>query len=417
MEKPVLVASEIPNAIDAPKSVRLQIALFGRTNTGKSSFLNMVAGQETAVTSAIPGTTTDTVEKTMELLPIGPVVFLDTAGIDDKSRLSKKRLEKTKKTFDRADIGLIITEPSIWGKHEEHLALELKKRNTPAIIVVNKTDRWSPSEKFLKILKTKGTDILLCSSTESGKRNRYISSFKELLIKVLPEDFLKPRPIIGDLVPKMSLAILIVPIDLAAPKGRIILPQVQVIRDLLDHTCAALTVKENGYKKMLAALKKPPAIAVCDSQVADKIAKETPKAVKCTTFSILFSRYKGDLEESVRGAAVLDGLKETDRILIAEACSHHPVEDDIGRVKLPKWLAKHLGFKPRIDTVSGRDYPDDLSKYRLVIHCGACMITRKEMLLRIEKCKNAGVAVTNYGVCICHMFGILDRMLGPFLIR
>lgn len=416
MELFAAIKPESPDTDKTPKSLRLQIGLFGRTNTGKSTFLNMVAGQDVAVTSSLAGTTTDTVEKTMELLPAGPVVFLDTAGIDDKGRLSKKRLEKTKKIFERADIGLIITEPSIWGRYEENLALELKKRNTPVIIVVNKADLHGPSGTFLKKLRSKGAGILFCSSTDAVRRKEYVSAFRELLIKALPDEYLRPRPIIGDLVPKGSLAFLIVPIDFAAPKGRIILPQVQVIRDLLDHGCASLTVKENGLKKMLASLKRPPAMVVCDSQVAFKTAKETPKNIKCTTFSILFSRYKGDLEESVRGAAVLDSLKKSDRILIAEACSHHPVEGDIGRVKLPKWLAKHLGFKPRIDTVSGRDYPRDLSRYRLVIHCGACMITRKEMLLRIEKCKKAGVAVTNYGVCICHLFGILNRVLEPFSI-
>lgn len=399
---------------DTPKSLRLQIGLFGRTNVGKSSFLNMVAGQDVAITSVVPGTTTDVVEKTMELLPVGPVVFLDTAGIDDVSELSSERIRKTKKIFDRADVAVLIVEPEVWSEYEEDMVRELSAKKIPVIIAVNKIDAKKPSDGFIEKVKTKSAEIIQCSSTDKDHRDKNVSLLKESLIRLAPDNFLNPKAIIGDIVPEGALAFLIIPIDFEAPKGRIILPQVQVIRDLLDFNGASLVAKESEYKAMLGKLKTQPDIVVCDSQVADKMVADTPDGVKCTTFSILFSRYKGDLEESVKGVFALDTISKDDKILIAEACSHHPIEGDIGRIKMPKWMEKYLGFMPKIDVSCGRDYPDNLSEYKLVIHCGACMITRREMLSRIEKCRAAGVAMTNYGVCISYMFGVLDRVLEPF---
>lgn len=397
-----------------PKSLRLQIGLFGRTNVGKSSFLNMVAGQDVAITSPVPGTTTDVVEKVMELLPIGPVVFLDTAGVDDVSVLSDLRIRKSKKIFDRADVILLITEPQVWTSFEENIIAEAKKRNTPYIVVVNKVDLAKPTDKFLGKIINASDRYILCSGINLKDRDIYVNALKKSLLEICPADFLNPPPLIRDLLPEKGLAVMIIPIDKEAPKGRLILPQAQSIRDALDCNAAALIVKENEYAHTLKNLKNPPDIVMCDSQVVDKMVLDTPSSVKCTTFSILFARYKGDLLEMVKGLSVIDKLKEKDKILIAESCSHHAIEDDIGRVKIPRWLKKHLGFCPQIEICSGRDYPENLEDYKLVVHCGGCMITRREMLARIQATVEQKVGITNYGVCIAYLQGVLERVLSPF---
>ena len=400
--------------LKTPKSLRLQIGLFGRVNVGKSTFLNYVSSQEVSITSPHPGTTTDVVEKTMELLPVGPVVFLDTAGLDDVSVLSKLRLKKTRKIFERSDIFVLLTEPGIWGEYEKRIKEESLARNIPLIVVINKIDVKKLDEAFVKQVNSYSQHIIICSSLDKGGRDEVIYQFKQHLIEVCPADFVNPPAIIGDLVPAGGSAVLIVPIDLEAPKGRIILPQVQAIRDLLDNDAAALVVKEREYKPLLDNLKRPPDIVVCDSQVVMKMAADTPPAVKCTTFSILFSRYKGDLTEAVKAVAAIDNLKPRDRVLIAEACSHHPIEDDIGRVKIPRWLRQYVGGDLKIDTYAGRDYPDNLKEYKLIIHCGGCMIGRREMLSRINRAKESGVPITNYGLCISFLHGVIERVLSPF---
>jgi [FeFe] hydrogenase H-cluster maturation GTPase HydF len=397
-----------------PKSLRLQIGLFGRTNVGKSSFLNMIAGQDVALTSPVPGTTTDVVEKSMELLPIGPVVFLDTGGLDDTSVLAEQRIQRTTKIFDRADVAVLVAEPNQWTAFEERVLSEATSKKLPCIIVVNKTDLAAPSESFLQQLQAHTKNVILCSSTETAHRGKYIAAFKEALTQVCPDEFINAPPLVGDLLPPGGLAILIVPIDLQAPKGRLILPQVQTIRDALDNDAATVIVKEREYAHLLQTLGRKPDLVVCDSQVVLKMVADTPDDIPCTTFSILMARYKGDLIEEARGAALIDSLKDGDRVLVAEACSHHPLEDDIGRVKIPRWLRQYLGVKIQIDTASGRDYPENLQDYKLVIHCGACMLTRREMLVRIQKAREKGVAVTNYGVCISHVQGVLKRALSPF---
>jgi len=402
------------NMKKTPESLRLQIGLFGRTNVGKSSFLNMVASQDVAITSPLPGTTTDVVKKSMELLPLGPVVLLDTAGLDDKSALSELRIKKSIKIFDRSDIFVLLVEPDMWSEYEDNILEEAQKRNTPVIIVVNKTDLKEPDRSFIEDLKKKTKNVILCSSIDTEKRDRYLDLFKKYLLLVCPEDFMKSPPIIGDLISPGGLAILIVPIDLQAPKGRLILPQVQTIRDVLDSDGAIMVVKEREYSYVLDNLKRPPDIVVCDSQVVLKMVEDTPKNIKCTTFSILFSRYKGDLIESVKGVRAIDRLKSGDKILIAEACSHHALEDDIGRVKIPRWIRQYIGGDLQIDVYAGRDYPENLSEYKLVVHCGGCMITRREMLFRIHKAKEAGVPITNYGICISRVQGVLERALSPF---
>jgi [FeFe] hydrogenase H-cluster maturation GTPase HydF len=397
-----------------PKSLRLQLGLFGRTNVGKSTFLNMVAGQDVSITSDIAGTTTDVVEKSMELLPVGPVVFLDTAGVDDKSELSSLRLVKTKKIFDRADIIILLVEANLWSDFEKGVVLEAEKRNISLVIVINKVDQKKPKKDFIEKIKKYTDFYLLVSSLDIKKRDKYVNLLKSYLIKCCPDDFINPPSLVGDLLPEDGLATLIVPIDLEAPKGRIILPQVQTIRDCLDNKQMALVVKESQYSNSLSRLKNNPDLVICDSQVVSFMVKNTPDKVKCTTFSIIFSRNKGDLIEEVKATVVIDSLENGDRVLIAEACSHHPIEDDIGRIKIPKWLKQYTGKKLQIDSCAGRDYPDDLSEYKLIIHCGGCMITRREMLFRIQKAKEQNVALTNYGLAISHLQGVLDRVLSPF---
>jgi [FeFe] hydrogenase H-cluster maturation GTPase HydF len=397
-----------------PKSLRLQIGLFGRTNVGKSSFLNLVAGQDVAITSPVAGTTTDVVEKSMELLPLGPVVFLDTAGLDDVSVLAELRLKKTVKIFDRSDMFVLILEPNKWTDYEEHIIEEARGRKIPPVLVINKIDVEGPTERFLMNLREKSDKVLLCSSIDFSGRDRAINLFKKYLIEACPEEFLTPPPLVGDLLPPGGLAALIVPIDLQAPKGRLILPQVQTIREALDFDASVLVVKEREYVHALENLKTPPDLAVCDSQVVLKMVADTPDTIKCTTFSILFCRNKGDLVEMARGAAVIETLRANDKILIAEACSHHAIEDDIGRVKIPRWLRQYVGGDLKIDVYSGRDYPENLKEYKLVVHCGGCMLTRREMLSRIQKAKEEKVPITNYGLCISFSQGVIKRVLSPF---
>ncbi len=397
-----------------PKSLRLHIGIFGRTNVGKSSFLNMVAGQDVAITSSVPGTTTDVVEKTMELLPLGPVVFLDTAGLDDRSLLGKKRLERTRRALDRSDIVLILTEAGVWGEFEQALTDEAKTRKKPSMVVVNKADEKEPSAEFMTDLPVSNARAIVVSSVKKESREACVNALKQALIALCPEDFLRTPSLLADLVPAGGLAVLVVPIDLQAPKGRLILPQVQVLRDVLDNDAAVLVVKEREYAAFLKNLKYPPDIVICDSQVVMKMSADTPPGVKCTTFSILFARFKGDLVELARGAAAIERLKPGDKVLIAESCSHHAAEDDIGRVKIPRWLKAYVGGDLDVTVFAGRDYPVNLKDFKLVIHCGSCMLTRGEMLLRIHQAKEAGVPVTNYGIAISLVQGVFKRVLSPF---
>ncbi len=397
-----------------PKSNRLHIAIFGRTNVGKSSLLNMIAGQDIAITSHIAGTTTDVVEKSMELLPIGPVVFLDTAGLDDISDLADKRIKKTEKIFDRSEIIILVIEPNKWTDYEEKIVTKAENKNIPAIILVNKIDIKRPDKTFISYIKDKVDYVIPLSCMDKINRNRYINEIKNDIKRVLPEDFIKPLTIVGDLIKSGGTAILVTPIDLEAPKGRLILPQVQTIRDILDNDATAIVVKETGLVNILKKLKNKPDIVIGDSQVVKKMCNDIPDNLTCTTFSILFFRNKGNLIEAVKGAVHIENLKPGDRVLIAEACSHHPLADDIGRVKIPKWLRQYTGGDLDIDVFSGRDYPEDINDYKLVIHCGGCMLTRKEMLNRIEIVRESNVPITNYGVAISYLQGVLNRTLSPF---
>jgi len=399
---------------EAPKAMRFQIGLFGRTNTGKSSLLNLIVGSDVAVTSPEAGTTTDVVEKAMELLPLGPVLFLDTGGLDDASILGDRRRQRTAAAFRRCDAVLLVLEAAVWGGVEESVLKSCAEHKLPLILVVNKTDLRPPSIPELEGLRRKSPQVLTVSCRKPEGRDAFLAGLKSALQAAAPEGLLQAPFLLGDLVPAGGLAVFVVPIDLQAPKGRLILPQVQSIREALDSDAAVLVVKERELAAVLGRLKAKPDLVVCDSQAVLKVTADVPSEVPCTTFSILFARAKGDLVAAARGAGRLARLREGDRVLIAEACSHHALEDDIGRVKIPRWLRQFTGVGLDITVCSGRDFPKDLYSYQLVIHCGACTLNRREMLGRLDEARQAGVPVTNYGVAIAALQGVAGRVLNPF---
>lgn len=394
----------------APKGLRLHIGIFGRRNVGKSSLLNAITRQQVSIVSDQAGTTTDPVEKPMELLPLGPVLFIDTAGIDDTGALGELRVEKTRQVLDRTDLAVLVTEAGEWGEFEEKLLAEFQERKLPIIVVMNKCDLGRPRPTLRERLAQTGVRVVETAASQG----QGILDFRQALLDSAPDDFVNQTTILSDLVGPGEMAVLVVPIDKEAPKGRLIVPQVQSIRDLLDHDAYCLVVKERELYQALSNLKAPPQLVVTDSQVFLKVAANTPRDLKLTSFSILFARYKGDLVEQVRGTLAIERLKRGDRILIAEVCSHHPIADDIGRVKIPRWLTQYVGSKLEFVHVQGHDFPQDLSPYQLVVHCGACMWNRREMLNRILYCRRAGVPITNYGLTIAYSLGILERVLEPF---
>jgi len=396
--------------IGTPKSFRLHIGIFGRRNVGKSSLLNAMTRQNVSIVSEIAGTTTDPVEKPMELLPIGPVLFIDTAGIDDAGTLGDLRVQRTRKIFDRTDLGLVVTEAGIWGEFEEGILRELRSRKIPAVVIFNKTDLAEPSKELSDRLKNEKVPTVHTVASKGGG----VLELREALVRAAPEEFINAPTILGDLVPAGELVVLVVPIDLEAPKGRLILPQVNAIRDVLDIDSYCMVVKERELRDALDRLKRPPVLVVTDSQGFLKVAGDTPKEIPLTSFSILFARHKGDLDEFVRGAMAIETLQPGDRILIAEACTHHPIGDDIGRVKIPRWLMQYVGGKLEVETTQGHDFPDDLGRFKLVVHCGGCMWNRREMLTRILRCREAGVPIANYGMTIAYSLGIFERALSPF---
>ena len=394
--------------MNTPRSMRLQIGLFGRRNAGKSSLFNRLLHQEVSIVSEVPGTTTDPVERAMELQPIGPVQFIDTAGLDDAGVLGEKRTAKSRAVADRVDVALLVTEA--WAEDEKRLVSLFAEKKIPLIIVCTKADMRA--DRVLEQAAGEGGygEVVTVSAVDGTGMAR----LREALIRAVPEDFLTPATIIGDLVRPGSVVVLVVPIDKEAPRGRLILPQVQVLRDVLDQDACSLVVKERELAPMLKELKHPPALVVTDSQAFLKVAADTPRDVLMTSFSVLFARFKGDLYPLARGAQALLRLKPGARVLMAEACTHHPICEDIGRVKLPRWLEQSVGGKLEIVTSPGRDFPADVKDFDLIIHCGGCMLTRREMLIRIERAKEAGVAITNYGLAIAACLGILDRALEPF---
>ena len=387
----------------ALKSMRLHIGVFGKTNVGKSSLLNRITNQEISIVSEIAGTTTDVVEKSMELLPVGPVTFLDTAGLDDNTELGEKRIEKTMKIVNRIDVGVIVCDFNGLDDYEKELIKKFDELKIPYLIVENKCDiKKSEIEGFKNVLYTSVKD------DES-----LVFRFKEALVKLLPDDFVNSPKIAGDLVPEKSTVILVIPIDKEAPKGRIILPQVQTIRDLLDSDCLSYVVKETELKQALENLKTPPALVVTDSQAFRQVSEIVPENIPLTSFSILFARLKGDLDEFIKGAEAIENLKDGDCVLILESCTHHAIEDDIGRVKIPNLLRKRTGKNLVIHNYAGHDFPD-ISDYKLIIHCGACMTNRREVLSRILIANQANVPITNYGVVISYCLGILPRAINIF---
>lgn len=395
------------------KSLRLHIGIFGKTNVGKSAFLNRITNQDISIVSEIAGTTTDVVEKSMELLPVGAVVFLDTAGINDTTALGKERIEKTMKVINRTDVAVIICDYKGFDEYEIGLVKKFEELKIPFMVVVNKSDVEEISDVALEKIKSvvgENTPILKTSATSDKE---IVFKFKAKLVKMLPEDFVNSPKIVGDLVPPKSTVILVIPIDKEAPKGRIILPQVQTIRDLLDSDCLSYSVKVSELAEAINNLKESPALVVTDSQAFREVSQIVPENIPLTSFSILFARLKGDLKAFAEGAKAIDELKDGDKVLILESCTHHAIEDDIGRVKIPNLLLKKTGKNLVIENYAGHDLPD-ISKYNLIIHCGACMTNKREVLSRILLANEKGISITNYGMTISYCLGIMDRAMKIF---
>jgi [FeFe] hydrogenase H-cluster maturation GTPase HydF len=390
------------------QSERLHIAFIGKRNAGKSSLMNKFIGQDLAIVSNIPGTTTDPVKKAMELLPFGPVVLIDTAGIDDIGELGQKRISKTIQIISEADFALIVLDSQIKLSDEEiNLISHLKTLELPFLCVINKSDLGINNE-LIEELDSLGLKhhSVSCITGES------IYELKEKVIRMLPDA--EDPPLVGDLIKQHDIIVLVVPIDLGAPKGRLIMPQVQTIRESLDEDAIVVVVKDKELIAALSKLGEQPKLVVTDSQAIMRVAADVPDEIPLTTFSILMARYKGDLPQYVKGLKRIEELKNNDKVLIAEACSHHAQEDDIGKIKIPRWLRLYTKKNLEIDIRNGHDYPENLSDYKLIIHCGGCMLTRKAMQIRIKQAKLMDVPIVNYGVAISYMHGAIPRALLPF---
>lgn len=395
---------------DTPTGSRLHISIFGRRNAGKSSLINALTQQGAAIVSDVPGTTTDPVVKAMEILPLGPVVIIDTAGIDDTGDLGALRVEKTLRVIDRTDLAVLVLDPAVPpGDFEADLLTRLRAQQRPVVAVINKADLADDSAAAFAWAAAHALPAVRVSTlTRSG-----LDELKRLLITHAPAELLQPS-VLDDLVRPGDCVVLVTPIDKAAPKGRLILPQVMTIRDALDHDAYTLVVKERELKHALANLRTKPKLVVTDSQAVLKAAADTPEDIPFTTFSILMARLKGDLEQLVRGVKAVEQLRPGAKVLIAEACTHHRQADDIGKVQIPRWLRQHVGGDLDFHFSSGPDFPPDLASYDLVIHCGACMINRQEMLSRGLRADAAHVPMVNYGVFLSHVHGVLERALRPF---
>lgn len=396
---------------ETPRSERIHIALFGRRNAGKSSLINALTGQNIAVVSAVKGTTTDPVYKAMELLPLGPVVFIDTAGLDDEGELGELRKKKSLEVLYKTDIALLVIDPTHGlGELEVQIADKIKSRNIPLIAIVNKADIRKLDESEIKFV----VETLKVKVCEVSSYTKYgIDNLKKIISESVSSEDSK-FSILGDLVSPGDVVVLVTPIDKAAPKGRLILPQQQTIRDLLECDCIAVVTKEHELKETLSSLLKKPKLVITDSQVFLKVAADTPKDIMMTSFSILFARHKGDLSELVKGAAAIRRLQDGDKILIAEACTHHQQPDDIGKVKIPRWLRQATGKSLIFEFSNGISYPENLREYSLVVHCGGCMLNKRAMNYRIEQAVSSGVPIVNYGVLIAYVQGMLERALRPF---
>ena len=392
-----------------PNANRLHIAIFGKRNMGKSTLINAITNQNIAIVSDYAGTTTDPVYKAMEILPIGPVVLIDTAGFDDEGALGELRIEKTLEVIKKTDIALLVVDSKGFSYFDVNIINKLKETNTPFIVVLNKSDLNDSNCIFLEELKAEDYIFTQVSAKEKIK----IEELKNLIIKHSPKSFEQPS-ILGELINPGDHVVLVTPIDTGMPKGRLILPQVQMIRDILDNDAIVHQCKEKELRYLLDSLKIKPKLVITDSQVFSSVSADTPEDIALTSFSILFAKYKGDLFKLVEGAKALKNLKAGDKVLIAEACTHHAQPDDIGTVKIPRWIKSHINSDIIFEFTSGRDYPDNLHEYKLVIHCGACTLNRKEMLNRIESSLEKGTPIINYGLCIAYLHGIFERALKPF---
>lgn len=395
-----------------PASERVHISFFGRRNAGKSSVINAITGQDLAIVSSVRGTTTDPVYKSMELLPLGPVMIIDTPGIDDEGELGALRVRKSYQVLNKTDIAILVID-STSGKGPEEYALlhKFHEKHIPYLVVYNKIDLLSNQEVKDLAMSVRSGEVLVSASTGMN-----IYELKEKIASLKPEDTHK-FPLIQDLISPLDLVILVVPIDKAAPKGRLILPQQQTIRDILERGALSLVVRDTELKSTLEHFRTQgitPKLVVTDSQAFARVSRDTPEDITLTSFSILFARYKGELETQLKGVAALSTLKDGDRILVAEGCTHHRQCGDIGTCKIPDWIRNYTGQNPVFEFTSGTEFPDDVSSYKMVIHCGSCMLNEREMKYRIACCEDQGVPITNYGILIAQVTEILKRSLGPF---
>ncbi len=395
-----------------PASERVHIGFFGRRNAGKSSVMNAVTGQDLAVVSDVRGTTTDPVYKSMELLPLGPVVMMDTPGIDDEGELGALRVRKSYQVLNKTDVAVLVIDGGVGVTPEDKALLKrIREKKIPYVIAVNKKELAAPDalEKIVDELSSEdGQIIAVSAATGEG-----IDELKEQIAAAADTE--EPeRYIVRDLLKPSDVAVLVVPIDKAAPKGRLILPQQQTIRDILEADAVSVVVKETELKNVLGQFQNKPKMVITDSQAFEKVAADTPEDILLTSFSILFARYKGDLAAVVKGVTALDTLEDGDAILISEGCTHHRQCDDIGTVKLPRWIREYTGKEIRIETTSGTEFPDDLTKYKMIVHCGGCMLNEREMKYRLKCAEDQGVPMTNYGITIAYMKGILKRSVEVF---
>lgn len=392
---------------DTPSANRLQIGLYGRRNSGKSSLLNALTGQEVSLVSEVAGTTTDPVAKAMEWHPLGPVLFYDTAGFDDEGELGAQRVERTEKTLEKVDVALLV----FAGKdiaEETAFARRLKEKHIPTVAVLNQTDLLSDEERDERLARI-GKATGLKPVAVSARERRGIEQVREALVRAVPEDF-GARSIVGGLAGPGDTVLLVMPQDIQAPKGRLILPQVQTIRELLDKGCVVVSSTADQMEKALASLAAPPHLIVTDSQCFPQVYRLKPEESLLTSFSVLFAAYKGDIRTFVEGASAIASLNEHSHVLIAEACTHAPLQEDIGRVKIPRMLRQRFGESLQVTLVAGADFPADLTPYDLIIHCGACMFNRRYVLSRVEAARSQGVPITNYGVTLAYLAGILDKV-------
>lgn len=391
-----------------PAGNRLHIGIFGRRNTGKSSLINAITGQDLAIVSEIAGTTTDPVYKAMEILPIGPCMLIDTAGIDDEGALGLERIKKTQAVIRKTDVGIIVVNPdSEIGKFEQDLAKIFYDKKLPVIFVVNKSDLPGMRAKE-HFLKNSLVFIEVSSKTKQG-----IEDLKNKIMEITPANW-SPIPLLADIINEKDVVVLVCPIDSAMPQGRLILPQVQVLREILDVNASAFVCKETELINVIESLKEKPKLVITDSQVFEVVRDILPIDIALTSFSTVFARHKGDLSAYIQGVRAIENLADGDEILIAEACTHHVQPEDIGRTKIPTWLMNYTKKELHYEVTAGGDFPDDLSKYKLIISCGGCMVNRREILARIEKAKSQNVPITNYGILMAYLSGILQRIVEPF---